>query len=234
MGRFFGIVLIGACLAAPAAAQEQVGYEVRFRGVPVAQITLAVREAPESYALAGQVRATRLAGLFATIRFDMAAEGRLDQSGPAPLRYRDDVDTGRRQSRVEMIWTGDLPVIASQSPAPLPQAVSPDAAQGTLDPLSALWQLVRARDRAGLCNRVMQVYDGARRSQLSLGTAEGGAQEVACAGEYRRIAGFAPAEMAERQSFPFTARYTPEGDLWRLTQVEASSLLGPIRILRRD
>jgi len=59
-------------------------------------------------------------------------------------------------------------------------------------------------------------------------------QQARCEGSYRRLAGFAQADMQERQSFPFTAQYTRMDGVWRLTEVEASSLYGPIRIVRRD
>jgi len=231
----FLIFAISLCLfSAPAVAQDQTQFDIRFRGVTVANITVATRETASTYALAGQVRAAGLAGLFADIRFDMAAEGRLSQSDPQPIRYREDVDTGRRQTTVSMQWVGRTPQITRQTPAPGPEAVPPEAATGMIDPLSALWQVLRDRPVGTLCDRVMQVFDGARQSQLRLAAAEIADTSAECAGEYRRLAGFSQSDMNERQRFPFTARYTRHGDLWRLTEVEASSLFGRIRIQRRD
>lgn len=218
----------------PVRAQEHSRFDVRFRGVPVASVTVVSRETASAYALAGQVRAAGIGGLFADIRFDMAVEGQMSRAGPQPLSYREDVDTGRRQSRVEMSWSGITPRITAQDPPPNPGAVPAASAAGPTDPLTALWQVLRDRPDGALCDRLLQVFDGARRSQLGLAAPHIADDTAQCAGEYRRLAGFPAAEMAERDSFPFTAHYERSGDVWRLTDVETSSLYGQVRIQRRD
>jgi len=218
-------------LATPLSAQDQLRLDVLFRGLTVAEITLAARESDEAYALAGRVQATGFASIFARVRFQMQAEGRMRGTVPEPRRYAEDVDTGRRASSVEISFAGDLPEILRQSPPPGPEAEPPAAAAGTVDPLSALWRVVRGG--AEPCDWTLQVYDGARRSEIGLGPATG-TGPLSCSGHYRRIAGFPAADMAERQDFPFVARYETRGGAFVLTEVEAASLLGPIRIVRRD
>jgi len=218
-------------LAPPAAAQDQIRLEVLFRGLSVAEITLAAREDGRAYALAGRVRATGLAAVFARVRFRMQAEGRMQGDAPVPRRYAEDVDTGRRASSVEIRYHDGAPVIVSQNPPPGPEAVAPTDAAGTADPLSALWRVVRGGD--GPCDWTQQVYDGARRSEIALAPATG-TGPATCNGRYTRIAGFPAEDMAERRDFPFVARYAIRDGAFVLTEVEAASLLGPIRIVRRD
>lgn len=218
-------------LAGPVAAQDQIRLDVLFRGLTVAEITLAVRENGAAYALAGRVQATGLAAIFARVRFQMQAEGRMRGDVPVPRRYAEDVDTGRRASGVELSFAGAVPEILHQNPPPGPEAVPPGDAAGTVDPLSALWRVVRGG--AAPCDWVLPVYDGARRSQLGLGPATGSGP-LSCAGRYTRIGGFPAADLAERREFPFTATYEDRGGAFVLTEVEATSLLGPIRIVRRD
>ena len=225
-----------ACLllwlaAAPARAEIETRFDVLFRGVPVAEITLVARETGMAYALAGQVRATGLAGVFARLRFQLQAEGVMAGDLPRPRRYAEDVDTGRRVSQVEVSFAGDTPQILRQTPPPGPEAVPPGDAAGTVDPLSALWQLARGGTEP--CGWRLPVYDGARRSDLSLGPAAGD-DTLTCAGAYTRVAGFPPEDMAERATFPFTATYATQDGAFVLTEVAATSLLGPIRIVRRD
>jgi hypothetical protein len=56
-------------------AQEQTRFDVVFRGLHVAEVTLVAEERGGTYALAGQVQSTGLARLFARVRFRMQAEG---------------------------------------------------------------------------------------------------------------------------------------------------------------
>jgi hypothetical protein len=233
MPRLFPVMLSIALVwaAAPALAQVEARFDVLFRGLTVAEITLVSRETGPAYALAGRVRSTGLAGVFARVRFQLQAEGVLAGTVPRPRRYAEDVDTGRRVSTVEISFAGDAPQILRQAPPPGPGSVPPADAAGTVDPLSALWHVVRGG--AAPCGWRMAVHDGARRSEIALGRSSG-AGPVTCEGAYTRIAGFPPEDMAERATFPFTATYAAQGGAFVLTEVAAMSLLGPIRIVRRD
>ena len=227
----FVLCLVLSCVALPARAQEEARFDVLFRGLVVAEVTLVAREGGGTYALAGRVQSTGLAGLFARVRLRMQAEGVLAGDAPRPRRYAEDVDTGRRVSTVELGFEGGIPEVLRQSPPPGPDAVGPDEAGGSVDPLTALWQV--ARGGAAPCGWGLSVYDGARRSEIALGPPTG-VETVCCEGQYRRVAGFPPEDMAERRVFPFTATYAVQDEAFVLTEVAAMSLFGPIRILRRD
>jgi len=233
MPRLFPAMLSIALVwaAAPALAQVETRFDVLLRGLTVAEITLVSRETGPAYALAGHVRSTGLAGVFARLRFRLQAEGVLAGTMPRPRRYAEDVDTGRRVSAVEVSFAGDAPQILRQTPVPGPDAVPPGEASGTVDPLSALWHV--ARGGAAPCDWRLPVYDGVRRSEIALGPPSG-LGPVTCDGVYTRIAGFPPEDMAERTTFPFTATYGAQDGAFVLTEVAATSLLGPIRIVRRD
>jgi len=224
--------LCALCTAIPAAAhaEETTRFDVLYRGLPVAEITLFARDNGVAYALAGQVRATGLASVFGRVRFDLQAEGRWSGDAPHPARYVEAVNTGRRVSSVELHFDEDRTRIAHQHPAPGPEAVPPARALGHADPLSALWRMVRGGPRDRLCDFTMPLYDGARRSELALDRVAG----TTCRGRYTRVDGFPAQDMAERRHFPFTVHYAEASGQFVLTQVEAASLLGPIRIVRRD
>ena len=227
----FCLSLMGASWAA---AQDQARYDVRFRGVTVATATLAVNGNGQSYALAGRVRSAGMGHVFSRLRFEMEAQGRRSGDEVRPRIYRDDVDTGRRQSAVGLAWSGPNVQITRQAPAPGPEAVLPSAASGTVDPLSVLWRMTALGWTGMPCGWSEAVYDGARRSELSLAPATGNGRQLSCEGRYRRIAGYPSADMADRRTFPFTTTYENHGGVWVLTEVRARSLYGPIRILRQD
>lgn len=228
-------ILLSVLATLPLELQAETHYDIRFRGLQVAEATVAGRETADAYAAAGRVMATGMVQVFARVRFDLSTEGRVTGTHFRPARYREDVDTGDRASEVVLSWAGPMPVIERQSPAPAPYAVPPADAAGTVDPLTALWRLLRDADRAEmLCDYTVQVYDGARRSQFAMGPRQAAPDGITCAGEYRRLDGFSAEAMSDRQSFPFTAHYAETEGVWRLTEVRATSLFGPIRITRRN
>lgn len=229
---------LALALAPPALAQTtQDAFDVRFGAIRVAQLILAVNDTGSGYALAGRAESTGLVAVFRALRFDMAATGTRTSGRLSALTYREDIDTGRRASTVEMRWQGGVPVIDAQSPAgpAEPWHIDPQAQTGTIDPLSALYSLARPRAEGALCNFTQTVFDGRRRSSLSLGPVRAEGAMRVCAGAYTRVAGFSPEEMAEQTRFPFTATFaeiTP--GQWALTSVDLASLYGPVEIVRTE
>ena len=211
-------------------------FDVRFGPLRVAEIVIAMTETDSAYAAAGRVTGAGLAGAFGNIHFDMAAEGRRDGARLLPLIYREDVNTGRRASRVTLAYEDGQPVIVSALPvrAARDWDIDPADQTDTIDPMSALYRLARPRPLAPLCGWSVAVFDGRRRSSLTLDAAEGTGDSVVCEGRYTRRAGFPPEAMAERRVFPFTAEYSrgPDGD-WRLTRMVAQTLYGRVRIIGR-
>ncbi|WP_071672850.1 DUF3108 domain-containing protein [Nioella nitratireducens] len=212
-------------------------YDVRFGPLRIAEIVLRASDTQSAYAVAGRVTSAGIAGAFRDIRFDLAAEGRRIGVAFLPLSYREDVDTGRRASRVSLVYPDGGPVLQSIIPAHAPQPWDVDpAAQGdTIDPMSALYRLARPRPLEALCDWSVAVFDGRRRSSLSVGPVEVESGRALCLGVYARIAGFPPEDMAERRDFPFVVEFSAEEDgRWRLTRVETQTLYGRVRILERD
>ena len=232
------MLLILLAFAGPASAQSyQDEFDVRFGSARVAQLILAVNETGETYALAGRANSTGLVAIFRSFRFDLAATGRRNGNAFIAFSYREDVDTGQRASTVSMRWQGGTPVIDARAPDGPIEAwdIEPSAQTGTIDPLSALYSVLRPRPEAELCNLNQAVFDGRRRSQITLGAPRADGATRVCGGAYRRIAGFSPEDMAERTEFPFTASFVQDAaGQWILQSVDLQSLYGPVRITRSE
>lgn len=239
--RLFG-VLLSMILMLPAgtgkAGQDaRMRYEARFAGLRVADITIAAQENGTSYAVSALVTPTGLVALLRDIRFDMSVRGRLNHGQLLPDLYRDDVNTGRRASSVTLQYDRATPRVIGIRPddGPLPWDLDAGDQTGTIDPLSAIWRVLRPRPEADLCGWQVTMFDGQRRTRLFFeeGLREGA--DITCRGLYQRLAGYPPADLAERSRFPFSARFSDRGGgLWVLTSVEAQSLFGTVRILERD
>lgn len=102
--------------------------------------------------------------------------------------------------------------------------------QGALDPASAVLVVLSGPQ---ICGQGFQVFDGQRLSALALEAGASGDDGIRCAGHYRRIAGYRPQDMAERQEFALRLRYVAEGAGHVLAEAEVQTLYGKVRLKRR-
>lgn len=208
---------------ASAAGAETLEYDLRLGAVKVGLLQLQVIRG-EGYQARLAIRSTRLAGVVRAVRFEATAEG---APGPAPARYRETADTGRRESEVVLEWDGGLPMVLSYRASP-PDVTPPAApAAGALDPASAFLAAM-IRPAGAPCALDFAVFDGQRLSQVTLAGGQGD-----CRGSFRRIAGYRPDEMEERRDFPLRLTYaeTPDGRV--LDEAEVQTLYGKVRLKRR-
>lgn len=238
-------VVLGAAVAAgptTATAQQAVTHtqEARFdlvlRGLRAGVLRFSGNEAPGSYAVAGRLESTGLAGMVRKVRFDATARGVINGRGLMPLRYEEDADTGKRQSRAVMVWRGGVPSVEMSAPArpPRPEDVRPATQGGTVDPLTALYATLREVPAEAACTTNVVMFDGRRRSQLSLSAPKVEGDSITCSGEYRRLAGFSDQEMSEKTRFPFVLTYAPaEAGRVKVVEVAMDTLYGKARLVRR-
>ena len=180
-----------ACTA-PAQAFEA-RFEVRYGPLRPAEVTLSATETAQGYTAEGHVASSGVVGLLRPFHFDLQAEGTREGDSLRPGRFVGDLDTGRRQHRVTMTYDAGVPRIEAIAPeeAPTDWTLDPATQGGTLDPLSALYRLARPQQGAP-CNRVIDLFDGRRRSRLRLEVPRINSRAAQCDGAYERVAGYAP------------------------------------------
>lgn len=215
-------------LGFPAMA-EVASYDITLQGIRVAEMTLTAATTATTYDVRVAIRSEGLAGIVRRIRFDSAANGAWG-APMSPIRYTETADTGRRQSQVEMVYDGGTPTIVTYtSPrADGPELLNPADQTGTLDPATALFAGLRDLPAGQTCTTAFAVFDGRRRASVTL-TGKG----TTCTGEYRRIAGYTPDELAERTRFPLEILYAPEGDTLRVIEASVQTIYGKVRLKRR-
>ncbi|MFN3938454.1 MAG: DUF3108 domain-containing protein [Gemmobacter sp.] len=236
-----GVALVLAlCLVAPlpdpvlSAPQGQ--FDFVLRGIRAGTLQWQAVEQNGQYAVSGRLESAGLAGMVRRVRFDARAQGRVNGERLLPLRYEENSDTGRRQSEAVMVWRGGVPQVELVRPEREPGANDLDPAdqRGTVDPLTALYATLRDVPAERACSSSVQMFDGRRRSALTLGAPRQEGDRIACTGEYRRIAGFSDKEMAERTRFPFTLTYAPNGDgTMRVIEVAMDTIYGKAYLKRR-
>ncbi len=219
-----------ACLAVPAAAQDvRATYDVRLLGLRVGKMQFAARETTNAYAVAALFGSTGI-GRIVDSGFDMSSQGRIGPDGLRPQAYDEQIDTGSRSSTVSLRYAGGVPRITGGSVA-AEVAADPDALDaasegGTVDPLTALWGVLRDRPSQGLCSYDVTIFDGQRRSRIAMTGRSDAGDRTTCTGAYTRLAGFSASEMARQSNYPFTVTYAPAGPLMRAEALSVKSGYG--------
>ena len=222
----------------PAHAQEtrqDARFDVEIRGLKMGVLSFAGVENASSYAVSGTMQSTGLAGAVRKMRYDAKVRGAVTARGFSPQRYEQTGGSGQRYSEEIVVWQNGLPRIEKREPPREARAADADPAQqrGTVDTLTALYATLRDVAPGQECKSSVIMYDGRYRMQLKIAAPKADGSAVTCSGEYVRLAGFTPEDMAERTRFPFTLRYEPAGDRMRVTEVAMTSLWGRARLVRR-
>lgn len=237
MWRRLASAVLAAVLAASSShAQDPVVFDLSIRGIRAGTLSFSGQATEGRYAVSGRLESAGLVGLVRQVRYDGQAEGSLRQGRFTPVRYREQADTGKRQSESVMEYRRGIPQVKVYNPPRDLQVdgIDPATQGGTVDPLTALFATLRDMPPGEECNRTLTMFDGKRRSQLVLGTAATVDGGTTCPGEYRRLAGFSAGDMAEKTRFPFTLRLGPApSGLMQVEEVTMESIYGNARLKRR-
>ncbi|AXQ94483.1 DUF3108 domain-containing protein [Cereibacter azotoformans] len=237
MRTALGMAALALLLAAPAAARtDEAAFDLVLRGVRAGTFSFSGAEEAGRYSVNGRLQSAGLLGLVRRMRYDAQASGRMVQGRPEALSYSEKADTGRRQSEVVLAWDRGRPRVERYAPArkPRPYDVDPAAQRGTVDPMTALYAALRDVEPGQECRLSLDIFDGRRRTQVVLGTPKAIEGGVSCAGEFRRVAGYSPEDMAEKPRFPFTLYYQPTADgRMRVMQVATDTIYGKATLRRR-
>ena len=233
--------LLGAVIALSAGAaraEERAVFDITLLGFRAATLSFAGVVQDGAYAASGQLRSTGIARVVAKVAFDAQVRGVVRAGRFHPRSYAERAVTDEASSAGAVRYVGRTPQDKVYDP---PRAVDSHGVPardqaGTVDPMTVIFAALRDQPRAGVCALAYPVYDGARRSQVTLTqpSAETSAGRLTCQGEYRRIAGFSPQSMAERQSFPFELTYQRQPDgLYRVVLVTTPTTFGQATLRRR-
>lgn len=226
----------GGSAAAAADRRDEHVWTVSLLGVHAGTVRMSGETRGGAYRVALDMRSEGAGAAIRRVRFLASAEGRLNNGRYAPARYDENADTGRRQSRSVMEYRRGVPrITAYQASADhRPDVIDPATQGGTLDPATSFYAILRDQPRAAACTAAVVTFDGRRRTQTRLGSPRPDGDRLICAGEYRRLAGFSPEDMAERTTFPFTLIYEPApGGLMRVAEVRLQTLYGAAVMKRR-
>jgi hypothetical protein len=232
MRKFLVLAFIAS--ACPLLAQEKTAilYDVHLIGAKIGEITIAGQQANGQYVARSQFRTTGLVSALKHMHGDVAVNGRVAGDTHTPGQYSETINDGKRFTDVRVRFQGKAPKLIAGDPdsraAPADTSGLPDA----LDPLTALYLILRDQPRDALCQFRREIYDGHRHARLSLGSPRQKGTRVTCAGEYRRINGYSSSDQKERR-VPFTVLYDGDEGEMLATRVDIQTKYGKAVLLRR-
>ncbi|MGD9863730.1 MAG: DUF3108 domain-containing protein [Pseudodonghicola sp.] len=231
-GAIRGLTICAALLLAPSGAVAEpiaARYAVQALGVRVGELVLTGSLEDRHYTVSSQFRTTGLAGALARVRFVLQASGTRAGARFFPTAYREEMNTGQRESRAQLSYDGGI----ARAALPGAPAVADSIQRGAVDPLTAILMVLRDREDDGLCDLRQRVFDGERLSEIALTGGEERAGEIVCTGLYRRLAGYPPEELRRRRDFALQIHYAAEAGAMRARRIRVETVYGPALLLRR-
>jgi len=210
-------------------------FDLKLSGIRTGVVSFSAVEDGRQYSAAARAQSSGLVSLVRNLSYDARATGRITPRGFVPTRYQESADTGERVSRAVMEYVRGVPQVKSYDP---PQErrnrdVDPATQGGTVDPMTAIFALLRDVPRAEVCTLDVPVFDGRRASRVSTRGPKAEGDRIVCEGEYRRVAGFSDRQMREKSRFPFSITYAPTGDRYRVERIAIDTLYGRATLDRR-
>lgn len=235
--RFFAGMATAAALAFPAGAErtDSVSFKVYLKGLPIGILAFNGIEKDGAYAVAGKLKATGIVGALLKVGYEAEVRGAVANGAFVPARYKEirDDRNGRRTAWME--YRDGVPGPKRYDPPRKSTSgvIDPATQKGTVDPLTALYVVLRDQDGPDPCDRALAIFDGKKRAGLRLSPLAASPEEVRCSGEYRRVAGYSAREMREKPVFPFTITYRLSGGRWRAERIDTDTIHGRAVLRRR-
>ncbi|MGI9370457.1 MAG: DUF3108 domain-containing protein [Ruegeria sp.] len=209
-------------------------YDLRALGVKVGEMTVGANVTASQYAVTARLATTGLAGTIRQVRFVIEARGRRNGARFQPASYVEDMDSGRKQSRARLTYSGGVArADGSQIGKKRKNAVTDAEQRGAVDPLTGIFMVLRDHKPDELCKLRQKIFDGERLTEIALTRRVDTGGSVQCSGAFTRVAGYGPDDLRKGSRFPVTVTYEPVGAVMRAVLVEAKTIYGAATVVRR-
>ncbi|MFY9211551.1 MAG: DUF3108 domain-containing protein [Aestuariivita sp.] len=228
------LAVLGAPATVARSQTTSVQFDVALGGVKIGVFWMDGSVNPRAYTASAGFESTGLIGQIATVKFQMLARGRLRDGRFAPDRYSEDAVVGRRSSSAVLTYENGVPSLEGGKLG-MEEADPAVAAQqqGTLDPLTALFVMMRDQPAEGICQIDQFVFDGARRTRTVMNDLSRDGADILCRGQFHRLEGYSQKDLQRGRVVDLVLRYLPQGDGMTVSAAEFSSPRGTVRLTRR-
>jgi len=227
----------GLAPAPTKAAQAQShNFKLYIKGITAGTISTSAQKNGTGYTLSGAVKPSAFLRLLRDVGYVGKSSGSYTGNSYSPQNYTGYTKTGSRTSTVKMRFAKGKPIVDAYLPsrAKRDYDIDPGAQKGTIDLLTAVHSVFEDSAAKDLCNRIVTMFDGRRRSELTLLKPKKSGTRATCSGKYTRIAGFSPRNMQKRVNFPFSLVYEQQNDgNYRLMSFHTQTTFGDAKAVRK-
>lgn len=236
MRRTIALCLVLA-LPAPALAQDEAAeYDVSFAGIRGGRLTVSSVEQGGRYQAVGVVATSGLVGGLYSLRAEARASGTVSGNNYTPAGY-DEVAVERGRTKTKQIrFPGGVATVSQDPPdrKRKPWHAEGEDHPGVLDPMTGLFALLRSRPEGLACDLDISTYDGREVHRIRLGGGRKEGARYVCPGQYIRVAGYRPEELADTSFRNFELTYdTSNGGDWPVVELRARTSYGNMVFTRR-
>ena len=230
------IVLIAGGHAVGAESRtDQLEYAVYLGGVRIGKIKMIAESSDKEFKIDASIATSGLASVLSGFQHRSQVRGTVRKGEFRQRAYISVTKTRKRKSEVGIVYSGDRPNLKYYRPErePSDHDLVPSEQTGTLNPTITAYFMLRDATDETLCDQTYEVFDGRRRTRLSIGAAEFKDDEVICDALFARVAGYSPEALDERSGFETRLFYRPAGNgTYRLRKITAETTIGKVNVLR--
>ncbi|PWJ13306.1 DUF3108 domain-containing protein [Jannaschia seohaensis] len=223
--------------AAPAFGQGMdATYDLSLLGITGGTIALRGRDQGDSYSISSAAKATGMVGSLLKYGYEGRAQGRIQGGRHISSEYVEiEFDDGERTSSVTL-FDGTTPASVTFDPPREPKTydIDPQAQSDVIDPLTALYLVLRPTAPGAACNTQFDTFDGRHVARLTLGPAQAAENgTLTCEGEYLRLRGYSAKDLERQPNALMTFTLTPVDDgKVQVSEITSRTRLG-VAVLRR-
>lgn len=235
-GVFVLAIAFSAVQSAHAQA-EQKAYRVSIAGFPIGTASYSAAVSGKRYEVQGFMGSTGFFGAFLASRYSGAVIGRVSGEQLTPQIFRGRFEQGRRFAEVDIKYSGGRPtkIIRRPERPAQPHDIDYTKVRGALDPITAMYFMLKDRTVDKVCTQSFQVFEGSRTSRITMQRSQGDNGTVICNGVYTRLGGFTAEQMSDRQNFPFQMVFHPTASgLFEVREFRATTFWGVARAVLRN
>lgn len=234
--RLVAGLAVALTFAGSVTAQDRGVFDIYLGSIKVGIFAFSGVESRGRYSTAGQLRSTGLLGTLADVRYDAKSRGVLRGTTYVPEYYEERANIGTRSTDLVISYKNGVPGQPDFNPPRDSKrpAIDPASQGDAIDLMTMLYALLKDLPESEVCRFDTPVFDGVRRTRLTMGVESRDPGVITCAAEYRRIAGFAAWELRDRPVSPFRLVYTEApGGMFRATSGALDTVYGIVRLERR-
>ncbi|MEM8740027.1 MAG: DUF3108 domain-containing protein [Pseudomonadota bacterium] len=234
----FATLFLFCSLAVPLSAEirTQAVYTAKLYGATLATINLTGRTTDGRYSVSAELSTKGLVSALSDASYFGKVSGTRSGERFRPARYTETVKENGAERAGALVYQAGMPQPQGfKAEERGPDALALSGQGDTVDPLTGIFMVFRDQPAAEVCPPLRQfVFDGERRTVIELKRTAESADEITCAGQFRRVAGYAKDDRyGRRKVLPIELTYRRAGDLMQMQEIRFQTDYGPARLERR-